>query len=533
MGIPAYFSYIVKNYHKLLLKLSNSNLNTHNFYMDCNSIIYDCVTELDKNLPNDVSIDNIISNVCKKIDLYINIIKPSNNIYIAFDGVAPIAKLEQQRNRRFKSQYLNAMYKQINENNMPDAWNTSAITPGTEFMSKLNSALKKKYKFPKMFNVKNLILSTSENPGEGEHKIFQYIRDNPYEHNVHNTVIYGLDADLIMLCITHIPYCLNINLFRETPHFIKSISSELDANENYIIDIKKLADLILIEMTNENESVIVNNSNRILDYIFICFFLGNDFLPHFPALNIRTGGIEKMLQAYKNTIGVTNETIIQNKQINWLNLKKLIRFLADNEYNYLVSETKLRNKQESINNKKTPSTFDEKWDYFQSMPIRNRSTEKYINVFKTNWQRRYYSSLFELEIDDKRRKQISINFLQGLEWTFNYYIEGCVDWSWKYNYHYPPLLNDLINFIPHFKTSFLDKTNTNVPIPPLLQLSYVLPKCSLNLLPTNIRAKLLDKYEHLYPDDTEFVWSYCKYFWESHAKLPEIDLIKINGLINS
>ena len=83
------------------------------------------------------------------------------------------------------------MYKQINENNMPDAWNTSAITPGTEFMKKLNNALKNKYKSPTIFNVKNLVLSTSDHPGEGEHKIFQYIRDNPYEHNVHNTVVYG------------------------------------------------------------------------------------------------------------------------------------------------------------------------------------------------------------------------------------------------------------------------------------------------------------------------------------------------------
>ena len=70
--------------------------------MDCNSIIYDCVAELDKTLSYNDSLDNLITNVCNKIDQYINIIKPSNNIYIAFDGVAPIAKLEQQRNRRFK-----------------------------------------------------------------------------------------------------------------------------------------------------------------------------------------------------------------------------------------------------------------------------------------------------------------------------------------------------------------------------------------------------------------------------------------------
>lgn len=32
-------------------------------------------------------------------------------------------------------------------------------------------------------------------------------------------------------------------------------------------------------------------------------FLGNDFMPHFPSVNIRTGGIHIMLSAYKNLFG--------------------------------------------------------------------------------------------------------------------------------------------------------------------------------------------------------------------------------------
>jgi 5'-3' exoribonuclease 2 len=37
-----------------------------------------------------------------------------------------------------------------------------------------------------------------------------------------------------------------------------------------------------------------------LDYCFICFFLGNDFLPHLPGVDIRTNGMEIVMKSYKN-----------------------------------------------------------------------------------------------------------------------------------------------------------------------------------------------------------------------------------------
>ena len=165
-------------------------------------------------------------------------------------------------------------------------WDSTAITPGTEFMNKLNLQIKYHFRTPTPYKVKQIIVSGSDQPGEGEHKIFEYIRDNSINLLNDKTVIYGLDADLIMLTINHLQYNNNMYLFRETPDFIKSIDKSLDPNCLYMIDIPQFKDNMVLYLNNDIEPKTTIEKNRVFDYIFLCFLLGNDFLPHFPALNI-------------------------------------------------------------------------------------------------------------------------------------------------------------------------------------------------------------------------------------------------------
>jgi 5'-3' exonuclease len=530
MGIPSFFSYIVKNHSNIIRKLSSNPIKVDNLYLDCNSIIYDSVYKMGVNIMTENASNSIIFKVIEIIKEYINLLKPTNKVIIAFDGVAPVAKLDQQRSRRFKSLYQNSLSRSLFKNTDPDPWNTTAITPGTLFMKTLDEKITKVFSNPLLFNLNEIIISGSNVYGEGEHKIFKYIRDNPNQHNGFNTIIYGLDADLIMLSINHLPITPNIYLFRETPEFIKSINSELEPNESYVLDIPELANIITLDMNNGEELTCEQQKNRIYDYIFLCFFLGNDFMPHFPAVNIRTGGVDKMLQAYKATIGNTNENLTDGKIIYWKNVRKLVQFLADNELEFLKQEHKIRDRKEK--HKLPDITPEDKLNNFVNLPTYERSIEKFINPYKDNWQRRYYKTLFDIDIDQERCKQICTNYLEGLEWTMKYYTTGCPHWRWCYNYNYPPLLQDLIHFIPFFETQFIENKLEN-PVSELVQLCYVMPRQSLQLLPENLYKSLIRDKLNLYKTDCEFSWAYCKYFWECHPNLPYIDVNELELFVKN
>ena len=167
-------------------------------------------------------------------------------------------------------------------------------------------------------------ISCSDQIGEGEHKIFQYIRDNQEYHSTTTTTIYGLDADLIMLSLNHTEFCKNIFLYRDTPSFINQIDRNLDPNKSYLLNISLLKSTI-----NED----FDNTDRIKDYIFICFLLGNDFMPHIPSINIRSDGINVLLNYYNSVIVSKREYLIVNNKIKWKNVRLFIESLSEEEHN--------------------------------------------------------------------------------------------------------------------------------------------------------------------------------------------------------
>lgn len=529
MGIPSYFSHIIKNYPNILRIFSKGTKAFQHLFMDCNSIIYDEVRKLQEEYTSnniefeDEQFENkLIQCVINTIGIYIEYIQPSEIVYIAFDGVAPFAKMNQQRTRRHKGMITSKINNVIGANENQMKWTTSHITPGTLFMNKLSNRITKAFGgLENHYGVKKIIVSCSDEAGEGEHKLFQYVRTHKDTFQDTNMVIYGLDSDLIMLSLFHCEMFKNLYIFRETPEFGKGILSEEQCSMDYMyMHIHSLARAILIEMSCDEGQYF-----RLYDYMFMCFLLGNDFLPHFPSLNIRTMGIEVLLDNYKKIIGNNSQKMLvsKKKEIEWKWVNQFLSSLAKDEKKRLLEEYNIRNKMDSRVWK--TKTVEERDFMVQSVPIIYRYKEDYIMPHQPYWENRYYESLFGKECGYKDIKDICENYLEGLEWVFKYYTQNCPDWKWSYHYHYPPLFKDLCQHLPTSKdVRFINETKETAPFSPYVQLAYVLPRQSHYLLPPHIETYLSENASDFYvnQDEIRYEWAFCRYFWESHVLLPSI-----------
>lgn len=522
MGIPFYFSYLIKNHRNLLKRYARTNMAVDNFFIDANPLIYNSVKN-SRLTEHSQIVDSVINQITELISTF----TPQKKTFIAFDGVAPVSKLEQQRGRRYKRRF--ELPEPGAETDAP-AFNTIEITPGTYFMHYLNNELKRAFETDP-----SIIYTGPDECGEGEHKIFNYIRTNAAEIGGDVNVIYGLDADLIMLCLNHLNITQNLYLFRETPHFIQSIDETLEPNETYVLDINGLS-------TTIHSQVKLNPT----EYILTCFLLGNDFLPHFPALNIRTGGVTKLLDGYKDlldnhgpTLGRLVRETSQGPRINWDVFRCYIAELAKKEKQYIIDEIKLRDRKQR--NYYPSSTRKELQKKINDLPSYERELERAIQPDRKGWKDRYYISLFGLKKAPTERFIIDVctNYLEGLEWTLKYYTGECPDWRWRYRYQYPPLLSDLLFSIPIVSANeFIrpDRPLAQKPIDELTQLCYVLPTENMDLVPPHIREAVMRAHPEWYigkDEDVDFIWAFCKYFFEAHPVLPEIDVNELESIVDN
>lgn len=195
-------------------------MHVDNLYFDSNAIIHACVHANQVALQNATQ-QEMFERVFNYIDTVYKLVKPRNLVMIAVDGVAPRAKMNQQRARRFNAardhqEFLENLQAQYGAQFSPDmVFDRNAISPGTPFMMSLLQALRKWLRWkcdfdPVWSRGPKVIFSGSDIPGEGEHKVLRYLRharehDPNWKPNLRHCM-FGPDADLVMLGLaTHEP----------------------------------------------------------------------------------------------------------------------------------------------------------------------------------------------------------------------------------------------------------------------------------------------------------------------------------------
>ncbi|PRT54494.1 5'-3' exoribonuclease 1 [Wickerhamiella sorbophila] len=377
MGIPKYFRYISERWPTISQLVNDSVIpEFDNFYLDMNSILHTC-THKDNDPTHVLSEAEMYVAIFNYIEHLVATIKPKSVLYMAIDGVAPRAKMNQQRSRRFRSalDQETARRKAIESGvELPkeDPFDTNAITPGTEFMAKLTVQLKyfihRKVTEDADWQDIRVVLSGHEVPGEGEHKIMNFIRslasDENYNSNTRHC-LYGLDADLIMLGLsTHQPH---FSLLREEVFFGRSErfqSAELSEKRFFLLHLSLVREYLQLEFRNVLESGDDETQpsqfdfERILDdFILINFFIGNDFLPELPLLLIKDGAIPEIMDTYMRYLSKVKDYITENGKLNFANLKLWLKEMAQYQYQRFEEEAVdaewLNNQLELVSNVNT------------------------------------------------------------------------------------------------------------------------------------------------------------------------------------
>eukprot|EP01114_Cavostelium_apophysatum_P015981 TRINITY_DN4472_c0_g1_i4.p1 TRINITY_DN4472_c0_g1~~TRINITY_DN4472_c0_g1_i4.p1 ORF type:complete len:1063 (+),score=296.53 TRINITY_DN4472_c0_g1_i4:70-3258(+) len=409
MGVPAFFRWLSDRFPKTLVDIveeegqivddvevpvdtSKPNPNGQefdNFYLDMNNIIHPCFHP--ENKPAPTSEDEIMIEIMKYIDRLFNMVRPRKILFMAIDGVAPRAKMNQQRTRRFRSakdaaEEREAKAKVLAEQGKEDEevekkhMDSNCITPGTPFMARVADALRyyiheRLQTDPGWKNIK-VILSDSNVPGEGEHKVMEFVRAQrsqpDYDANTRH-VIYGLDADLIMLGLaTHEAHFFILrdiitmrgpnkcNICQREGHFARdcrATKEELDEladmrgtkkNLFQMLSISVLREYLEIAMKVPDLPFDFDLDRAVDDFVFLCFLVGNDFLPHLPTLEIRENAIDTLVNLYKKVLPVTG-WLSEHGEVNRDGFQKFLQELSPLEDGILAKrrEGEMRRKQQA------------------------------------------------------------------------------------------------------------------------------------------------------------------------------------------
>jgi len=411
------------------------------------------------------------------------------------------------------------------------------------------------------------IYSSHMSPGEGEHKIMDYIRQGDV-YGTGGHVIWGLDADLIMLSLlSPIP-----NMFLYKEYLVLDYSQGTEQ-----MGIEALRDEYLnIELIKNGIYADLGKSTSISDYVVMMTTIGNDFLPHQPSLEELDQSINQMIAAYRETsTGLTVQNGL-DYQINLLGLSEWFNNMGDtrtinNTQSMIPSVSRTTgtpvisgsnlvgsNNEVKIVQSRESELIEKRTDitYKFPMPALINSKDPYGNydfqVFRDNW----YTDVFaphdvlaaeaagiDTSVTNQDITDMCYQYIGGMAWVLVYYTKGpsAVNNRWYYPYYHAPLFVDVGAILNYIVSSgnldvlpYWDRLPGQDEINVLWQLIAVLPISSADLLPSIIRpiASTKSLLADYYPSDFIIERWGINQEWRGIPILPFVDIDRVAKIVS-
>ncbi|CAH1395383.1 unnamed protein product [Nezara viridula] len=555
MGVPKFFRFISERYPCLCEVVKEYEIpEFDNFYIDANGIIHNC-SHPDDSVHFRISEEEIFKDIFYYLEVLFRLIQPKKLFFIAIDGVAPRAKMNQQRSRRFRTakDAELALKRAVDKGEeLPDTdrFDSNCITPGTVFMDKLHKQLqyfiKHKISTDSTWQKPKIILSGHNVPGEGEHKIMDYIRylrsQSDWDPNTRHC-LHGLDADLIMLGLcTHEPH---FALLREEVKFSRTAKKPKNVEETkfFLLHLSMMRGYLELEFQSLKEKLSFEyDIERIIDdWVLMGFLVGNDFIPNLPKFHIANNALHKLYQAYMEVLPSLGGYINDYGTLNLERFEKYLTKLAEMEldnFRDIQADIKyLESKSgKSLLSDETDdalSKFDD--DLIRLMEDSNKLFEGDVDLdfdssdeeqliqdeFKHHKARFYMEKLNYENVDSEVLRSQAECYVRAIQWNLFYYYTGCPSWSWFYPHHYAPYVSDIKGF-----TDFDFKFDLSAPFQPFQQLLAVLPAASKNIVPEpfqDLMASPNSPIIQFYPPDFETDLNDKLNDWEAVVLIPFIE----------
>jgi len=503
MGIPSYYRKLLRTHRTLVQKGHPGTIDW--LWMDFNCLIYHTLRRLEPyTKANQVAWEQQflqeIGTYTKKV---VAEVKPLKGVYIAIDGVVPMAKMRQQRLRRFKSSWLSANGLAEGQVAGQERWDTNAITPGTAFMASLKKMLEALCR-----SKRGWTLSSSDEPGEGEHKVMAKIR----EVGAGSHGVYGLDADLIVLSLLTqdtlktVGKETSIWLFREEVEEGAMVRDAFGEEQFQWFSIDGLR-------------TVISEDTCIRDYCCAMSFLGNDFLPSSLGLKMREDGHDALMDVMGSLKAKGIPLVGLDDNIDPLGLAELLRLLALNE-EYRIEHFVKRKLSQGRAYDGLP-IGDLNWALSQKEEACLFANGHLV----ADWKRVYRDRF----LDKASIVDTCQVYMQGLHWIWNYYRGKEICYNWHYAWDVPPLWSELVAYKGPSDVPLVVRGSEILPVE---QLCLVLPPASWHLIPSLKHQMLMQKAPYLFPKSFHFESVGKRWFWECEAKIPIPSIYEVKAILS-